>query len=215
MVSVDIVKFILNLIYPKKCFSCGKSKVYFCNFCLKNLKEPPYFYLNGLDNLIIGGSTKNQALFKAIKFLKYYGVKEISPDLGWLLSQRIKEKIPDYRFNTILVPIPLFFKRERPRGFNQAELLARVVSENLNVPLRNNLLERTKDTSPQAKTKSRRERFDNIKNSFKAIPSQDLENSRVILVDDIMTTGATLSEAARILKKAGAKIVIGLVVAKG
>lgn len=221
MLFASLVKFIragakavLDLIYPKKCFSCGKDRVYFCDDCLKNLEEPPSLYIEWLDGLVVGGSVKNKALFKAIKFLKYRGGAEIASDLGRLLAQRAKEKIPFFGPNTILMPIPLFYKRERERGFNQAELLARAISGALKIPFKKDILERIKDTPAQAKTSSRKERFENIKNAFELKRDLSLWRPEVILVDDVLTTGATMSEAAKTLRKAGAKKIIGLVVAR-
>lgn len=217
---MDIVKSaisaILSLIYPKNCFSCGKNGAYFCRFCLEKLEEPPRqrFWRGDLDGLIAVGSSKNEPLFKAIKFLKYNGVKEIALDLGWILAERIKGRIPDWTSRIILAPVPLYSEREQSRGFNQAELLARAAAEKLGAALKTDLLKKIKDTPPQAKTSSGKERFENIKGSFEAAPDPVLKESVIILIDDILTTGATMSEAAKALKKAGAKIVIGAVIAR-
>lgn len=217
---MDIVKktisAILNLVYPKKCFSCGKNGAYFCRSCLENLEPSRQSLWRGsIDGLISVGSSKNEPLFKAIKFLKYNGVKEIAFDLGWILAERIKSRIPDWESGIILAPIPLYPARERGRGFNQAELLAKAAAENLGAELGAGLLKKIKDTPPQARTSSKKERFENIKGSFEAEPNPVLKESRIVLIDDILTTGATMSEAAKALKKAGAKVVVGLVVAKG
>ena len=224
--TVDIVKrtisAILNLVYPKNCFSCGKNGAYFCRSCLKNLELvlPPRQSLQGLcsgglDGLIAIGSSKNKSLFKAIKFLKYNGIKEVAFDLSGILAERIKSEIPDWKSGIIFSPIPLHPARERSRGFNQAELLAEATAEKLGVALKTGLLKKIKDTPPQARTSSRKQRFENIRGSFEVAPDPVLKEARIVLIDDVLTTGATMSEAASALKKAGAKIVIGAVAARG
>lgn len=217
---MDIVKrtisAILNLIYPKNCFSCGKNGTYFCHFCLENLEFPRQNpWRADLDSLIVVGNSENKPLFKAIKFLKYNGVKEIALNLGWILAERIKSEIPDWKSGIILAPIPLYSARERARGFNQAELLAKAVAEKLGAEMRTDFLKKIKDTPPQARASSKKERFENIKGSFEAIFVPALKESRIILIDDVLTTGATMGEAAKALRKAGAKVIIGAVVARG
>lgn len=217
---MDIVKrtisAILTLIYPKNCFSCGKNETYFCHFCLENLESPRQNpWCADLDGLIVVGSSENEPLFRAIKILKYGGVKEIAFNLGWILAERIRVNIPDWKSGIILTPMPLYPARERSRGFNQAELLAKAVAEKLGIALKTDLLKKIKDTPPQARAISRKERFENIKGSFEAISVPALKESRIILIDDVLTTGATMSEAAKALRKAGAKIVIGAVMARG
>jgi len=128
-------------------------------------------------------------------------------------------------FSFTVIPIPLHKQRLRFRGFNQAELLAKEVAEHFSIPLETNVLERTRAVLAQAKIKNHKDRKENIKNIFK-INSEFikkcvkegknlLKNKIIILVDDVATTNATLSEAAKVLKEAGAKEVWGLVVAKG
>ena len=112
------------------------------------------------------------------------------------------------------MPIPAHRARARERGYNQAELLARAFSEQISFPLDADILIKTKDTPSQISLKGR-ERLWNVKDSFGVQNAAALEGRTILLVDDISTTGATLSEAARVLKQAGAKKVIGLVVARG
>ena len=120
----------------------------------------------------------------------------------------------------LLVPIPLHFKRKWQRGFNQAELLAKQISKNTNIPF-SNLLKRIKNTPQQAKL-SRQERLNNLKGAFeinekefKKIQIGKKELPTVILIDDIASTLTTLEESAHTLKKAGFKNVWGMVIARG
>lgn len=99
------------------------------------------------------------------------------------------------------------------RGYNQAELLAEKLSEKIFTPLRSDILAKIRNTTSQTELAGR-ERLFNMKNSFGVLKPDAIKNKKIILVDDITTTGATLSEAARVLKETGAREVIGLVVAR-
>jgi len=174
-----------------------------------------------------------------------------SPEVGHYFvqeSQKVRpqkvgtfsKKVPLFRSDLCLVPIPLHKKRLRWRGFNQAELLAQEIGQKLNIPVINNLLIRTKNTLPQATIENAQERRENINQAFELvsfprkresrnkliwIPNQvgNDKNSievrprvtRVILIDDISTTGATLDQAAQALLPLNPKQIWKLVVARG
>ncbi len=107
-----------------------------------------------------------------------------------------------------LVPVALHPRRLRERGFNQAELLARELARLLDAPLLTGLLRRTADTSSQVETATRAERLQNVRDAFASAGT--LDGEAIVLVDDVTTTGATLSSAARVLLSAGASRVYGL-----
>lgn len=178
-----------------------------------------------LDCLIIAGDYNDLCLKKAIRLLKYCGIKDVAQDLAEFLcfrgqtvlsATRRLEKIPE----SVLTYIPLFPKKERQRGFNQAKLLAENVSKISGIKFIDGLLEKTADRPSQIKFHSKIERQKNIAGSFR-VNQEKLRSLgkkdclKVIIVDDIATTGATLNEAGRVLKKAGIKMVVGLAAAKG
>src|SRR6266850_2146498 len=113
----------------------------------------------------------------------------------------------------IVVPVPLHRQRERERGYNQADLIAKPLARRLGLPYRAVLLTRTKPR-PDKHILSLEERWDSVRGAFATRPGSKVDNLRVLLVDDVMTTGATLDAAARALRDAGAKSVIGLTVAR-
>ena len=113
----------------------------------------------------------------------------------------------------MVVGVPLHFVRRFLRGFNQAESLARCLGRELKVPHRSRILKRVRMTRPQSELK-RDERRDNVHGAFRASPTRDLKGATVLLVDDILTTGATCSEAARALRAAGGKRVVVAVIAR-
>ena len=124
------------------------------------------------------------------------------------------EKEKNKKAETIIVPVPLHKKRYNWRGFNQALLLSEYIAGKFKLPIRKDLLIRKKNTKPQTKIKSMKERRKNIKGAFLCPQSDLVKNKNVIIVDDVCTTLATLDECAIELKKAGAKEIWGLVVAR-
>jgi ComF family protein len=112
-----------------------------------------------------------------------------------------------------VISVPLHFVRRFQRGFNQAETLARCLAWQLNLPHRSRILKRVRRTRPQSELK-RDARRDNVRDAFWARPAACLKGATVLLVDDILTTGATCSEAARALKAAGAARVVVVVIAR-
>jgi len=111
------------------------------------------------------------------------------------------------------MPIPLHKRRLRWRGFNQAEKIAKILSDKLNIPLVNNKLIRIKYNQPQAKINSQK-RKNNIIGCFQ-YNGESLEEKNIILVDDVVTSGSTLNECAKVLKEKGAQEVWGICVARG
>lgn len=190
-----------------------------------------------LSGLFAAGKYEDPVLREAIGQFKYQGIESLKKPLAELLIKYLKkENLISYLEaplpSTVLTPIPLTLRRKLSRGFNQSELLAKELSPVLNCPVVN-LLKRQKFSVPQARIKDWKARKENIAGTFclsdkLAILMSDINNrtidvghqyqcqyQKVILVDDVATSGATLEEAARVLKKAGIKEVYGLVVAKG
>ncbi len=115
--------------------------------------------------------------------------------------------------NFIIAPIPLHPGRERKRGFNQAELLAKFIGTKLNLEF-TIALKKIKNTKPQAQLKNSEERIKNMEECFRITNPELVENKNVILIDDVFTSGATMNEAVKILKNCGAKKIIAAVLAK-
>ena len=231
-------KSFLDIIFPVECLGCGKEGQWLCDKCLNSIPlvnrftcpicNRPSFHgqpcpacrkKSKLDNLWIACSYKNKLLKKAIKtfkYTKYGGVKKLAIPLTSLMIKLLEDLINQGFSLTdfLIVPIPLFYYREHSRGFNQAELLAQEIAKKFNLELATNVLKRSKITASQAKLNSK-ERQENIKDAFKVADKEKIKNKKIILVDDLTTTGATLQEAAKTLKKAGVKSVVGLTLAKG
>jgi ComF family protein len=141
--------------------------------------------------------------------LKYRNLRVIAPTLaGFLYDYLLKNPIPV----DVLVPVPVHKKRERERGYNQSALLARELGRNCGIPVVEDSLVRQVFTPPQARSASAVERQKNVADVF-ICSDRRLQGKRVLLVDDVSTSGATLNAGAGVIKKSGAVAVWGLVVA--
>ncbi len=187
----------------RRCLQCGISlQVDYSFTCISCIKEKPFY-----DRLFVFGDYDGP-LREAVNLLKFHKVKRLSSPLGGLMAPM------DIPRQATLVPVPLSKKRLIQRGFNQSLLLARKISERRLLPLENGLLFKTSDTPPQSRM-PRKERLRNQKGAFTVNTgfSGDVPE-RIVLVDDVMTTGATLNECARVLKKRGVSEVYGAVLAR-
>jgi ComF family protein len=153
--------------------------------------------------------TKARSLFEytgpaaeIIKSFKFRGEYFVGPEL---LRIAIKEGWLDWELGKThtIVPVPLHRKRERQRGYNQALILARILAKHYDFPCSTKILKRQRHTLQQA-TLSASQRWKNVRGAFTADP-EHLSGQNVLLVDDVMTTGATANECARLLKRNGAK----------
>lgn len=122
-----------------------------------------------------------------------------------------KYRIPVHKFD-LIIPVPIHSTRFRERGFNQSDLIARILAEHLYIPYSPNLLQRIRYTDNQARVNTK-QRWTNMKGTFRIKHSNTIMNKNILVIDDVLTTGATLSEIAFELKKAGAAQVCGLTIA--
>lgn len=214
---------LLNLFFPRFCLSCGKPDSYLCEDCLALIDFPnvPQENIADLSKLYFASDYNHFLIKRLIRKFKY---QPFAKDLATVFCLIIityflnLEKEPFFlsrKQECLLVPIPLFSKREKWRGFNQAEEIAKELSKSLNIPM-NNLLIKNRKTANQADL-SKEERKKNLKDVFSfANPEKRevIKGKIVLLIDDVFTTGATMSAAAQLLKSADASQVIGIVVAR-
>ncbi|MBL7154887.1 MAG: ComF family protein [Candidatus Portnoybacteria bacterium] len=227
-------KTILDLFFPINCLGCGQEGQFICPACFEQIplnRETPFkFSSTSLTGLMIASDYDYPLVKQAIHRYKYDFVKDLAEPLGQLMANRLGAILSTSKVSwdsTLLIPVPLHKKRLRWRGFNQAELLAQKISQELRIPLINNLLIRAKYRLPQMAIKSSQERKANIKQAFELKKPKRLvlknfkddasgfKNKTIILVDDVSTTGATLEECAQVLKRLKPKQIWGLVIARG
>jgi ComF family protein len=218
-------KFFLDLLFPIHCLGCAQEEYFICPSCFEkislNKKQPLRFnHKNNLNGLIITNHYDHPLVKKAIHCYKYDFVKDLAKPLGQLMAKKLTNFSNIFNENnSVLIPVPLHKKRLKWRGFNQSLLLTEVISQQLKMPINNDILIRRKHTLPQAKIKDPKEKKRNIKEAFSINPnfekSSIIQNKNIILIDDISTTGATLEEAAQTLKPLQPKQIWGLVIAHG
>ena len=203
---MKIFKNILAVLFPQKCLGCKKENEILCSDCLLKINRPDTPHLNGIH---IAANYQDLVLKKALWMLKYQGIKQLAKPLAELIRERIWKKLETE--NWLVVPVPLSKNKLRHRGYNQAELIAKELSDNV----RADILFKKFHTKSQVEVKNKEERLANIIGSFEIKNPEKIKGKKIILIDDVLTTGATMREAKKVLKQAGAKKVIGIVVAKG
>jgi competence protein ComFC len=236
MLSRSAIKnFLLEIFFPKFCFRCQREGSYLCQDCLATLdvlenvfclcQNPSRLPLVGkcrkctslhLNGLYFAVSYKNSLVKTLIHQFKYEPyIKELANSLALLIITHFnliqKEFSPE---NHILVPVPLTKNKLKKRGFNQSEEIAKKLSRNLNISVVADCLIKEKETSAQMEL-AREERLKNIKGAFSVLNPEKIRGKKILLVDDVYTTGATMEECARVLKRAGAQEVWGVAVARG
>ncbi len=172
--------------------------------CGECLRAPPPF----ARTVALGGYEGN--LRKLIHLLKYERMRPLSAPLGRALGKRVAAAgiAAD-----VVIPAPLHWRRRLSREFNQAALAAREVAAAIDVPCRPSWMRRSKATAPQAGlTDEQRQR--NVRGAFRVAAPQKVRGKRVLLVDDVMTTGSTLAACARAIQRAGAESIAAAVLAR-
>lgn len=219
---------IFDLLFPKKCLTCSRAGRYLCWSCLAKLplERQACPYCKGLS---LNGKTHKRCLSKlgldghyylweyrgvvrkAILTMKYKFAFDIARDLVDLASNKLK-KNPILGKKIILLPVPSHPLRKNWRGFNQSEAVGKPLAEAMGWEYKPNLLVKVRPTMAQTELK-RGARLSNLQNAF-SLNGGIAPGKRIVLFDDIWTTGSTLKEACRELKKAGVKKVWGLTLAK-
>ena len=222
-----------ELLYPSTCPVCGKISQGVCEDCRKELKfvEQPvcyrcgkpvgsmeqefcpdcqkthHSYRQGCAMLLYEGKVK-----EAIHKIKYSNKREYLETFARMLA-RYGEKNVQMWQPEVLVPIPMYPKKKKLRGYNQAELLAEALSAVSGIPVKKDLIQRIHKTGPQ-KNLTLRERQNNLKKAFK-ICQNDVKLSTIVIIDDIYTTGSTMDAMAEELHRNGVRKIYGMALASG
>jgi competence protein ComFC len=233
---------VLDTLFPVYCLDCHKEGSWICEECFSRMETLPFQVCPRCEKLIISGgklcqkcqqlSRKNKdfslealivssryadsRIARMIHLFKYNFIEDLKTPLGKIMLQAFfNHQIP---LPDALLPVPLHHRKLRARGFNQAELLADFLSENLApgiiFPVFKNVLNRKRLAFSQMKIKNYKERRKNVQGVFAISHPEEIKRKNILLVDDVATTGATLLECARVLKTAGARKVSAIVVAR-
>ncbi len=225
----------LDIIFPSLCVNCLRrgektlcsecfakieiNNSFFCPECnrrlpadeellkTKNLCHPEARFI-----LAAAAPYENKVVRELIHALKYNRTKAVLEPLGEIINQYVRKVIGNSGLETrdfVAVPIPLHPRKERERGFNQATLIAEMLPQR-----RTGNLVRIKNTKSQTNLRDGEERQRNVSGVFVVEKPEEVAGQNIILIDDVFTSGATMKEAVRVLKAAGAKKIIGFVIAK-
>ncbi len=211
-------KFLEELFYPRICMACGKSLIkeerILCTYC--ELKLPRTDYHLWRKNPVLQLFDGRAAVFSAtaryqykkasnvqslLHNFKYKGFSDIGVKIGNDYGGELMLS-PDFSSVDLIIPVPLHYKKERLRGFNQSERFAFGLSQNMNAKVEVNNLIRRVHTSTQTK-KSRFERWQNVNSIFEVKNPKKLEGKHLLLVDDVITTGSTIEGCVASLKTVG------------
>ncbi len=222
-------KWLMELLFPINCLGCKKPDSFLCSNCLQKIK-PLQIQIcpicekaitedgevcrlcrkksdNQLNYLLVAGDYKNELLAQAIHQFKYKFISELKTPLAKILIKKTSTAnlpIPD-----IIIPIPLHPRRQRWRGFNQSELLGEELAKKLlpgiKIPLATNLIKRKKYTPPQKEMRTYHDRQKNVNDVFVINKNnssvREITGKNILIIDDVITTGATILNVAKELKK--------------
>jgi ComF family protein len=206
---------ILDLLSPRFCCGCGKLDTYLCPDCF-----------NTIDYISLPLThTLGKNYLESLQAACYYDgvIKELLQTCKYDSVYGVGECLGEFLYYATLLPqvdlitaVPLHQQRERERGFNQSVLIAQKLSALTEIPFCD-MLTRTTYTAPQANISDAAKRQSNVAHCFaiSAAASDCIQNKRILIIDDVTTTGATMNACARVLCEAGAQLVQGLVVAHG
>lgn len=212
-----------QLFYPRTCALCDNLLIEqengLCVICQTELSPFPYSFFDGNPvsqlfkysvpisgasaflNFVEGGKTQ-----KLLHAIKYRGQKDLAIHMGMLCAQFAKERNPNYT-PEIIVPVPLHFTKQLKRGFNQSELLCLGMLKEWNARIDTHSIARISHTASQTK-KSRYSRFENMDGVFSVLKPENIENKHLLVVDDMITTGATVSSLCYEINKHNPKSLV-------
>ncbi len=222
----------LDLLFPPRCVHCRAENSWLCQTCFENIpfittaicqrcgtpmttapaascKQCQNNPLQYIDGVRVASYFEDNPMRSAIHALKYRNHKAVANILGEILAKVYRQQ---HLVAEVIVPVPLHRARLKERGYNQSELLARQLGRLLNIPVNTVTLQRIRQTKSQMKLGAD-ERHKNVADAF-ACNDKKLQNQRVLLIDDVCTTGSTLDFCAEALKKGGVASVWGITLAK-
>lgn len=208
----------LSLIYPNVCLGCTKTLLkgeeLICMECRVNLpkanyhryQENPLFVRVSTNNRVRSATAflkfqKRGIVQKLLHALKYKGRSDLGIRLGTWYGHELNTVKPQIDY---IIPVPLHHLKEKKRGYNQAQKIALGLSSSLNIPILEDAIVRSRNTNSQTR-KSKVERVQNVEGIYESIKDDSIQNKSLLLVDDVITTGATTGSLIDLLSEKGAK----------
>lgn len=237
---MQLLSTILDLLYPRSCIACGmmsdRPYFHFCWQCLSKLRIVTHPFcricgdpVDGTVNIEYTCSSCNNRrpfftaarsaarysgpLENAIQAFKYANMTHLSADFTLFLSACVATHYAGIHFD-IVTYVPLYPRKQRERTYNQSQILAESLARKLKLPSKPHILSRIRDTKTQT-TLTASQRSQNVRGAFDVKNRDWIEGKTILIVDDVMTTGATVNECARMLKQAKASDVYVVTVARG
>ncbi|WP_422360939.1 ComF family protein [Reichenbachiella sp.] len=220
----------LSLLYPELCYNCdvalveGEDKV--CLRCYRDFplsnyhqSEPnPLVQIAAGNEKVKGGYcymkfNKHGVAQKLLHEVKYKGNSAIGVLLGEWFGKYLEKELTTLELDGI-IPVPLHKTKRRKRGYNQSEIIAKGIQNVTGLKILNEALIRTKNASTQTK-KGKVERWQNVDSLYKVVDKESIERKKVLLIDDVITTGATISMAAEVLAESGVNEIYFACIASG
>ncbi len=215
---------LIEYIFPPRCVFCNEilktgAPIYICekcadkigyyNNCINYLSLPKdlKIYCDGM--ICVGRYSEN--LKDSLRRFKFSNKPSYYRAFGMLLALKVQNTIQLDNID-LIIPVPLHKNRQKQRGYNQAELVAKYASKQLKVPFAENILIKTSESKNQS-VLSRNERFFNLEGLFYVNNAETIINKNILLIDDIITTGSTVNQCSKALKQAGASTIIAAVIA--
>lgn len=227
-------KTVKDYLFPVFCLSCEEEGEWVCDLCRRFLQISPQLFCpvchveskRGMVCTECVGSSELSSHIAMMKYVedalvgkllhvfKYQYAEDVSGVLHEIVQTFIQDQSGTFTDIDLIVPVPLHKKRFAERGFNQAASIANMLAIELDTPIASTMLIRSRHTPHQAQLK-REERFKNVAQAFSLSKGASVEEKRILLVDDVYTTGATMQACAEVLKQAGARDVRGCSFARG
>lgn len=222
---MKVLEYILGLVFPPKCIFCGSildlgSELHICDSCYKKIDfigdicwRPAGTDWEQSCDAVVSVCRYNGIVKHSLIKYKFYNKPGYYRTFARLLAKYIFMVTNSTKFD-IIISVPLHKSREAKRGYNQARLISRALSGITGIRDASGLLVRVRNTNAQSLL-DRRNRHENIRDAFSVTKDSLVKGKNILLIDDIMTTGSTINECAKTLKKAGARTVAAAVIATG
>lgn len=213
-----IKNFLLDILFPVKCIGCQIRNDILCPSCTSKIQCVERETEKDIWAVF---DYRDPLIKKAIWELKYHHKRYLGQKLGKLLYESLIEEVSDLKTNVpgrsiLVIPVPISIKKKKKRGYNQALTIARGFCRSAHpqiFELNNNIIFKKIETIPQAKITNRSRRLQNVRGVFGIKNKESVKGRTIIIIDDVTTTGGTINEVIKILKKAGAKKIVGFAIA--